>query len=438
MSDYLIQRGLFWHFFRRVPAEYADLDRRNIVAQSTKVRVADDPNRQRARRTADKINTGLESYWRDLAQGKAAGAKQRYREAMQRARRLGFDYIPITEQSHMELVARIEALEARGLLEKEPAAQAALGRIEPPRIMVSDVLDQYAGHVRANLQNKSEAQTRHWTNLRKGVMTDFLTACGDKPLAQLTRTDANTFRSWWSDRIENRGYSRDSANNQFGLLRVMCETVAREHDIDLGSMFDKIRFKAVGNQRAAFDLEFIKGRLLAPGALDDLGADARHAFYLMLETGMRPSEITGLDRSTINLDAEVPHVVVAESDGNGSARRELKNKNSRREIPLVGVALKAMKLHPNGFERYHLRPNTLSKAVQRYLQEHKLLPTPEHSFYSLRHSFKDRLRAVEAPGELLDMLMGHSNNKPKYGKGYPLEVKRKWLQRISLPVPSKV
>ena len=91
MSDYLIKRGLFWTFFRRVPAEYADLDRRNIVAKSTKVRIAEDPDRHRARRIADRINTLLEVYWRDLAVGQAAGARQRFREATTRARRLGFD-----------------------------------------------------------------------------------------------------------------------------------------------------------------------------------------------------------------------------------------------------------------------------------------------------------------------------------------------------------
>ena len=69
MSDYLIKRGLRWIFFRRVPAEYTDIDRRTFVAKSTKIRVADDPDRQRARRIAEKFNTALEAYWRDLAAG---------------------------------------------------------------------------------------------------------------------------------------------------------------------------------------------------------------------------------------------------------------------------------------------------------------------------------------------------------------------------------
>jgi integrase len=438
MSDYLIQRDLFWHFFRRVPIDYAGLDRRKFVAQSTKIRVADDPNRKRARRVADKINTALETYWRDLAHGKAAGARQRYREAAVRARRLGFDYREmgdmIEAQATLELVRRIEALEARGRLTDPPSLDAVLGGVAAPHVMVSDVYDEHFALERANLGNKSEQQVRLWANPRKAALADFMTALrSDKPIGDLTRADTNAFRKWWSDRIEREGYSRDTANQQFGVLRTMFESVARSHDIELGVLFDRLRFKPEDNQRPAFDPAFIVERLLAPGALDGLNDEARRAFYVTIETGMRPSEICGLNKPLIKLNDAVPHVIVTETD-----EREIKTKNSRREIPLVGIALKAMQHHPNGFIRYFLKPGNLSAAINRQLERAELLPTPDHSFYSLRHSFKDRLRTIEPPGELIDMLMGHTSNKPKYGKGYPLEVKARWLQRIALPVPSKL
>lgn len=443
MSDYLIQRGQFWHFFRWVPVEYASIDRRKIVAQSTKIRVATDPKRQRARRVADRINTALEGYWRDLLQGNAAGARQRYREATLRARRLGFDYMPTEELAAApiaELLRRIETLEARGLIPSTPtpestaATEALFGGVEAPRVMVSDVYNEHLALERANLGGKSERQMRHWANPRKAVLADFMTALrGDKPVSDLTRADTNAFRKWWSDRIEREGYSRDTANQQFGVLRTMFEGVARSHEIELGLVFDRLRFKPEDNQRPAFDPDYIAQRLLVPGALEPLNDEARRAFYVTVETGMRPSEICGLNKPLIKLNDLVPHVIVTETD-----EREIKTKNSRREIPLVGIALEAMRHHPNGFTRYFLKPGNLSAAINRQLERAELLPTPDHSFYSLRHSFKDRLRAIEPPGELIDMLMGHTSNKPKYGKGYTLEVKAKWLQRIALPVPSTV
>jgi integrase len=64
-----------------------------------------------------------------------------------------------------------------------------------------------------------------------------------------------------------------------------------------------------------------------------------------------------------------------------------------------------------------------------------LRPTEEHTVYSLRHSFKDRLIAAEAQDSLIDSLMGHDTYKPKYGKGPSLVLKLKYLQRIAFKPP---
>ena len=57
--------------------------------------------------------------------------------------------------------------------------------------------------------------------------------------------------------------------------------------------------------------------------------------------------------------------------------------------------------------------------------------TPKYSVYSLRHSFKDRLKDVECPEEMIDELMGHKIDKPKYGDGYGLRLKLKNIQAIA-------
>jgi hypothetical protein len=80
----------------------------------------------------------------------------------------------------------------------------------------------------------------------------------------------------------------------------------------------------------------------------------------------------------------------------------------------------------------------LSAAVMKHFKKHKLLPSPKHSVYSFRHSFKDRLKAAETPEELIDELMGHTTSKPKYGDGYGLKLKQKYLQAIALTSPATV
>ena len=118
--------------------------------------------------------------------------------------------------------------------------------------------------------------------------------------------------------------------------------------------------------------------------------------------------------------------------------RRLKTDDSEREIPLVGVALAAMRLHPKGFPRYRDKSSGLSATLNKYLTENGLRPTTDHSVYSLRHSFKDRLIGAEAPDSLIDSLMGHKTYKPKYGKGPSLELKLKFMERIAFRSPERL
>ena len=53
--------------------------------------------------------------------------------------------------------------------------------------------------------------------------------------------------------------------------------------------------------------------------------------------------------------------------------------------------------------------------------------------HGFRHSFRDRLRALEAPNDLIDQLGGWSLQSvgQSYGKGYPLKITTKWMNRIA-------
>jgi len=52
--------------------------------------------------------------------------------------------------------------------------------------------------------------------------------------------------------------------------------------------------------------------------------------------------------------------------------------------------------------------------------------------HSLRHTFRDRLRAAEVPLEAIDQLGGWSS--VSYGQGYPLEHLRKYMDAIELDI----
>ena len=75
--------------------------------------------------------------------------------------------------------------------------------------------------------------------------------------------------------------------------------------------------------------------------------------------------------------------------------------------------------------------NSASAALNKWLKE-KL--SNQYVIHGLRHSFRDRLRAVECPLEIIDQLGGWSLKSvgQGYGKGFPLVILNKWINRIKI------
>ena len=73
--------------------------------------------------------------------------------------------------------------------------------------------------------------------------------------------------------------------------------------------------------------------------------------------------------------------------------------------------------------------NSASAALNKWLKEKLSNPYVIHGF---RHSFRDRLRSVEAPTEVIDQLGGWSFKTvgQSYGNGHTLELLSKWMNKI--------
>ena len=433
MNQYLTQRHGVWHYVRRVPSEYQALDTRGIVKLSTKVKIANDRKGTKAGRVAARMNATLEAYWRALSESKTTEARQAYADAVKLARSLGFEYQTASagaEKPIAEMLTRIETLMV-GERWKDPALRkATLGGVEKPKIMLSDLFTEYEATQRTNLSKMSPDQVRKWTNAKKRAVEILIERIGNKALDELSRDDALAYSDWWEDRVITEGIGAGTANKNISHIGGMIRAVNKRHDLRLDAVFAGTRIEGGRDgQRKPFDLDFIKNVILADGQLADLNDEARDVVYAVMETGARPSEIINLSRRQIVLDAAIPHIRI-QPEG-----RLLKTDQSEREIPLVGMALDAMRRHPNGFPRYFDKGSNLSATLMKYFKAHNLLPSEKHSIYSFRHSFKDRLKSVEAPEELIDEMMGHTTAKPKYGDGYGLKLKLKYLQAIALGLP---
>jgi integrase len=176
---------------------------------------------------------------------------------------------------------------------------------------------------------------------------------------------------------------------------------------------------------AAFSVKWIKEKLLAPGALDGLNQEARSILLAMVNTGCRPSELAGLLPHHIHLDGDTPHIEILPEG------RQLKTAPSKRQVPLVGISLEAMKACPNGFPRYFGK-DAVSAVINKFMKENGLLETDKHTLYSLRHSFEDRMLAAGIDERIRRDIFGHALDRERYGQGASLAHKRDLLTAISL------
>jgi integrase len=436
MPDFLTRRDGTWHFVRRVPIEFAELDKRGVIKHSTRIKIASDRSGRRAARVAETFNEQLEIFWKGLSDGKPKEQLDSYDTARSRARALGFDYV---ENEHLVLqpaearLERLEALVAKGVANDAGARAALLGTQKRPALKLSKVFIEYEALTKNEVRDLSPDQLRIWRNGRIRAVERFVEVVGDKPVTELTPDDGITYCEWWRDRVTDDKVEVKTANKDIGQLSRMLKDLSIRRRLSVPDIFKGLRLKGeVERTRVPYETEFVQKRLFAKGALDGLNEDARLILYVAADTGLRPSEIVNLQGNAIVLGGPIPHVSIL-PDG-----RRLKTADSRREIPLVGAALAAMKKRPHGFPRYRDKSSNLSATLNKYLWENDLRPTKDHTVYSLRHSFKDRLVAVEAPDSLIDSLMGHKTYKPKYGKGPSLELKLKYLQEIAFKAPASL
>jgi integrase len=428
------KKGGFWYLIRRVPVAVGHLDRRKLVKLTTGIRIVDDPRGLRAKRAVMELNALLEQDWADLAAGREMGQRRRYESARTTAANLGLPYLTARELAAGpidEIHRRMDLLEHRNLVNNSRAVLAVLGGVDKPLLMLSDLVEAFEAEQKTALMALSPDQLKRWRNPKARAAKNLIDVIGDKALARLTRDDALTFRDHWKRKVLAGEAEIGTANKQVGHIAKMLRTVedARRLGISLEA-FSKLRLEGEETgQRTAYEPEFVQKVILADGALDGLNDEARRVVYVIADTGLRLSEVVNLLPHHIHLDADVPHVeIVAEG-------RKLKTRHSARKMPLLGCALAAMRLQPQGFPRYRDKAASLSALVNKTMDARGMRPTLGHSLYSLRHTFEDRLTALDPPDKIIAVLMGHKHQRPKYGAGPTLEHLQSWLLKLAFEPP---
>ena len=253
---------------------------------------------------------------------------------------------------------------------------------------------------------------------------------GNKSLKSYSSSDGAKFRDW----LLANNMNINTVKRVFSSVRSIINITISELGLDCSNGFARTYFPKDNSIESRKPLPIDKIKLVQK-LCKDKDDEMRWILALVSDTGMRLGEGVGLLKSDINLDCEIPHI-----DLKPHPWRRLKTKGSERCIPLVGASLWASKriLENNNdsiyaFPRYtnHTISNTnsASAALNKWLKEQL---TEDYVIHGFRHSMRDRLRAVECPSDIVDRVGGWitAGVGQSYGKGYPLEVISKWMNKI--------
>jgi hypothetical protein len=423
--------GETWHFRRRVPYHVRKYDKRSEIKCSLKTK-----DLKVAIHKRDLINHELNKIW-DTLLLEADALKDpiaEYNEALDICKKLGIKYIKndeLLKKDVSEIVHRLELVEEH--FKADPIAKAALGLVEIPKLVLQDAYDLHLAVQKKHLLGKSDDFIRKWENPRKRAINNFTKACGKPDIEEIDFAMALKFRDWWLDRIENEKLSESTANKDMTHLWSIIRDASKVKKIDLSNPFKNCKLSDDTEKRPSFTNESIFKLIKFKGLMTE-HPSFRELIIGMAEQGCRDSEIIGLDPDAdVILTDNIPHINVRPNQ-----YRSLKNKPSKRKLPLVGYALEiARETGFKNLELYRHSPDKASSTINKYLRKNGLFPTDKHSLYSFRHSFKDRLDAVEAPEKIIKDLMGHTPGRVNYGEGTSLDHRSTWMEKISLKEMAK-
>lgn len=453
---FLEKRGKSFNYNRRVPGDVEHLDSRAPrIRKALKTRSLMD-----AREKRDVLERADDELWDALRSGiDVVTARQRYDASVKLHSALRFKMMTpeqlladANDPSHYGARGEIKSLpevlrrpaEAirRGVdvAGSEEIQGALAGDVPKPEMTVREAFDDYISDLCAGAWfSKSEGQRAMSEKPKRRALENFCKLIGNKPIKDIDRDDALRFEAFWKRRVAKGEVGYSTANRDLDNMR----TLWRWHNQrinntdDKRTPFDGLNFEKprVVKTRPAYTVEFARDHFLHGDTLSKMGAEARRALLVIIGTGCRPSEVLNLPGSAIKLDAPVPHIQIRDRAG-----RELKTAQSNRDVPLVGLALAAMRAHvadgnTDGFPRYRDKDTIYSGTMAQFFRRNGLKETPDHSVYSFRHLFENLLKGAQIGDDMRRELMGHKIiDRPTYGDGYVLEAKAAALEKAFEPL----
>ena len=260
-------------------------------------------------------------------------------------------------------------------------------------------------------------------------LASFIELAGDRDVTSYVRDDATLF----VNDLQRHGNKTATIRRKVNSICAILNYAYAELDVDKRNPFSRLFIKGEGqdaNKRGTFTLDQLKRGY--DHALSS-GSQVKLLMPLLGETGCRLAEIVGLELDDIDMTESLIHI-------RPNRIRRLKTSNSTKTLPLVGYAKEAMLLALQHADDHGLYPRYLKDGTCRATHASNALGKwLKNDFgmtdHSLRHTFRDRLRASGCPLELIDQIGGWSSIGTigsKYGQGYDLDAVRDQLGAVKL------
>ena len=312
----------------------------------------------------------------------------------------------------------------RHLLKSESFVETTILVSDPAQVIaLSKALQTYL-----SIKGKGKRKTFHAAAER--ACRYLVDATANKNLHEYTRQDALAFR----DYLIAKGLAGSSISRIYNSLNSTINFVISEYALDITNPFARVYFDRTDKvkKRLPIPNDIIRDIQSECYRIDD---DMRWLLALISDTGLRLSEAAGLHRDDLVLDHDVPHLIIQRHPW-----RPLKTGASDRKVPLVGASMwaaqriiKQATSSSFAFSRYNrselTNGNSASAALNKWLKSYVPKGCSIHSF---RHSFRDRLRAVNCPSEMIDQIGGWSKETvgQGYGLGYSISDLAIWISKI--------
>jgi integrase len=253
---------------------------------------------------------------------------------------------------------------------------------------------------------------------------------GNLPIDCYSTKDAAKFRQWLTD----KGVSNSTLQRIFSSIKAIVNLCIQEQGLECSNPFAKVYLPSITDAKKRHPVS-IPDLINLSNECTKVDDDIRHLVAIIINTGMRLSEALGLLVTDLHLNEKIPYVIIQPHN-----HRRLKTQASERIVPLLGVSLWAAKqIQTNNFSKYCFpryiiddtcKSNSASSTLNKWL---KTIGNSNNVIHGIRHSWRDRLRNVDSPLDMVDQLGGWSLRSvgQSYGSGYSLETMNKYMILIA-------